>query len=211
MPIDELNILYSDDELDNLFEEFYGQMKISEEQKRVRKMVAGAIRDAILFLFVLVLSGGDRDYDYLLSVFMGEYWEAIKGYMPDDTYAKAYLETAPREILETTLNHLDLTDTGAGEFYISDERATISAMNEANTVVGYAEYADNVKQGKKYKVWETMKDTKVRESHRELEGVAIPIDDYFYVGNSMLQFPRDVVNCTDIRDIAGCRCVLSYR
>lgn len=211
MPIDELNILYSDEELDRLYEEYFGQMKITAEQKRVRKMVASAIRDTILLLFVMILQGKDRDYDYLLSVFMGEYWEAIKAYMPDDNYAKAYLETAPREILETTLNHLDVAETGAGEYYISDERATISAMNEANTVVGYAEYAENVRQGKLFKVWETMKDTKVRESHRELEGMMIPIDEYFYVGNSMLQFPRDVVNCTDIRDIAGCRCVLSYR
>lgn len=65
------------------------------------------------------------------------------------------------------------------------------------------------------KVWFTMRDTRVRDSHQRMEGqsrlqrTANGGTGIFTVGGSQLRFPRDPQGIS--REVIGCRCWLEYR
>lgn len=59
-----------------------------------------------------------------------------------------------------------------------------------------------------HKVWQTMRDDRVRDTHQYIEGVEVPIDAWFYTYDSdMARFPGDFElpenNC-------NCRCEIRY-
>lgn len=59
------------------------------------------------------------------------------------------------------------------------------------------------------KVWVTVRDNKVRETHRYLEGVAVDIDQEFYtIGGDHAAYPGGFMNA---ENNVGCRCILEYR
>lgn len=49
-----------------------------------------------------------------------------------------------------------------------------------------------------------------RESHAAVAGVIVPIDEFFYVGNSIMRYPKDIEYDAGLEEIAGCRCSLKY-
>lgn len=61
------------------------------------------------------------------------------------------------------------------------------------------------------KRWVTRKDDKVRDSHEELEGVTIPTNDLFLVGNYSLKYPGDSSGGPE--EVINCRCIVvgTYR
>lgn len=56
------------------------------------------------------------------------------------------------------------------------------------------------------KEWLTVIDGRQRETHEEVNGTVLPIDEPFQVGDSELQYPRDPAG--EIKEVANCRCVL---
>ena len=62
--------------------------------------------------------------------------------------------------------------------------------------------------GFKTKTWRTMEDEKVRDTHRYLEGVTVPIDEKFYT------YDGDSAPCPSLFSLpennCNCRCVLHY-
>lgn len=59
-----------------------------------------------------------------------------------------------------------------------------------------------------YKVWQTMEDDRVRDTHRYIEGVEVPVDAWFYTYDSdMARFPGDFELP---ENNIGCRCWLRY-
>lgn len=64
--------------------------------------------------------------------------------------------------------------------------------------------------GATMKVWRTRHDSRVRPSHGELEGTAVPIGESFStITGTSLQFPGDPR--APLGETAGCRCRLAYR
>ena len=69
----------------------------------------------------------------------------------------------------------------------------------------------DAKSNKKTKTWHTALDEKVRMTHVAMEGVTVPIDEPFHVGNSLMQFATDTSLGADISEIANCRCTTEYK
>lgn len=210
--IDELNNLIPYDnkiiDVDKWLDEFYEVMPISDERKERRKSVAKQLREAMLFLFALMYTMAENDawdYNIVLSAFRTEFRNVIINYVKIDLFMENYIQEFTQSYLDVTIEHLSKDDAS---FFVSDDRATIGAANESNSVIGYEEFENAKEDGKTRKKWRTQKDNKVRDTHREMEGKTIPIDDYFIVGGSALLYPRDPEGAE--KEIAGCRCALEY-
>lgn len=60
------------------------------------------------------------------------------------------------------------------------------------------------------KSWLTLRDKRVRPTHREAEGQTKPINEAFNVGSSRMMYPGDTSLGAPIREIANCRCSAMY-
>ena len=144
----------------------------------------------------------DMFYLFLLS-----YHHGVQSVNPDyePTFREA-IETIDDEVQGKTWRERmreHFNDGGT----IEDVKRIIEteAHRDANT----AAYEAAKKAGCTAKTWHTMMDDKVRESHRYLEGVTVPIDAEFYSaygGHTMFPgqwgLPEEDVNC---------RCWLTYK
>lgn len=210
--IDELNNLIPYEnkitDIDKWLDEFYEVMPISDKRKEKRKSVAKQIREAILFLFSLMYTMAENnswDYEIALNSFRMEFRNAILNYVKIDLFMENYIQEFTQSYLDTTIEHLSKNDAS---FFVSDDRATLGCADESNSVIGYEEFENAKSNGKTRKKWRTQKDNRVRDTHREMEGKTIPIDDYFIVGGCPLLYPRDPEG--ELKEIAGCRCALDY-
>ena len=95
-------------------------------------------------------------------------------------------------------------------YWLSYRRAEDIAKSEANTFLNYTDYVDAKEQGATKKRWLTMLDDKVRQTHSEVEGQTIGIDEHFTVGNSLMRFPHDLESAPDPKEVIGCRCAVEY-
>jgi hypothetical protein len=60
------------------------------------------------------------------------------------------------------------------------------------------------------KSWMTLRDKRVRTTHREAEGQTKPLNEAFIVGGARMMFPGDRSLGAPIREIANCRCSAQY-
>lgn len=97
------------------------------------------------------------------------------------------------------------------EYWLSIARAINIAQNEANTFLNYTDFLDAKNRGLSQKTWLAMPDNKVRETHIEVEGQTIGIDEYFQVGNSQMRFPHDWEMMPDPKEVVNCRCAIEYK
>ena len=103
----------------------------------------------------------------------------------------------------------DVLMATSDSWYLSQDRITYNAENEANTVLNYKDYTEA--RGKyTRKCWETENDNRVRATHIPLEGEVIPINEYFVVGDSLMRFPRDLSMNPSPEEVVNCRCSVEY-
>ena len=93
--------------------------------------------------------------------------------------------------------------------WFSKERANLIALNEANWIYNHEEFFEALGT-KRTKTWHTALDEKVRMTHIALEGVTIPVEEYFHVGASLMAFPLDTSMGASASEIVNCRCSVSY-
>lgn len=60
------------------------------------------------------------------------------------------------------------------------------------------------------KSWMTLRDKRVRPTHKEAEGQSRPVNEAFNVGGSRMMYPGDRSLGASIREIANCRCSAQY-
>lgn len=93
--------------------------------------------------------------------------------------------------------------------WLGQERANTIALNESNWKWNNEEFYEAL-GSKRYKVWHTALDEKVRLSHISLEGEKIPIDEPFHVGTSLMMMPLDTSMGASADEIVNCRCSVEY-
>ena len=211
LPFDELNRLYEADHRDSLrsmpFDRFFGEMDLSQEQKDKRKRTAGEIQQfmllALMSMYNMMEEGG-YDFSDASRIITQRYNDLLDelGISLTAFFAASHVESTAAEIVSATLNHPD------DPYFFSTDRATLIAENEANSIWNDAEYQDAVLTGKRYKTWHAIMDNRTRETHREVNGTTIPIDQYFVVGNSLMFFPREA--SADPEEVVNCRCTATY-
>ncbi len=124
--------------------------------------------------------------------------------MDIDKYLDDYIADFAIETVGATIKHID------EPFYLSNDRGILISENEANGIFNYGEFSEAVKAGKKRKQWVDVRDGKERETHREVGGTVIPIEDTFVVGNSLMRFAKDSSMGAELKEIANCRCTTKY-
>ena len=189
------------------YEQYFGEMELTEEQKEERIKASKRIEDMMLFLFSLLPVMKEYSYEnleFVVSQVKNQYSDILSVSMEMDEYLNGYVNDFSVQIVETTQNHMD------DEWYLSDDRAIFVAENEANTTFNYLEYKRAVKSGKTKKRWLTMRDRHVRHTHQLVDGKSIGINDVFLVGDSEMFYPKDTTFGASAREIVNCRCSIKY-
>ncbi len=189
------------------YEQYLGEMELTEEQKKERIKASKRIEDMMLFLFSLLSVMKEYSYEnleFVVSQVKNQYSDVLSVSMEMDEYLNGYVNDFSEQIVETTQNHMD------DEWYLSDDRAMFVAENEANTTFNYLEYKKAIESGKKKKRWITMRDRHVRHTHQLVEGKIIGINDVFLVGDSEMFYPKDTTFGASSLEIVNCKCSIKY-
>lgn len=189
------------------YEQYFGEMELTEEQKEERIKASKRIEDMMLFLFSLLSVMKEYSYEnleFVVSQVKNQYSDILSVSMEMDEYLNGYVNDFSVQIVETTQNHMD------DEWYLSDDRAMFVAENETNTTFNYLEYKKAVESGKTKKRWITMRDRHVRHTHQLADGKSIGINDVFLVGDSEMFYPKDTTFGASAREIVNCRCSIKY-
>lgn len=189
------------------YEQYFGEMEITDDQKKKRIQAAEEIEDIMFFLYELVSLMTDYRYispEFIKQKVYEKYINVLEKHGKPDKYIEEYAKEFSDMVVDTTIKH------SREEFYRSEDRAMLVAENEANSAINYFEYKEAVAGGKKRKQWITQRDDRVRDTHKEVNGETIPIDNAFIVGDSLMAFPKDTSYGASINEIAGCRCTIKY-
>lgn len=202
------------EELNNLekrksmpYEKYFGEMDLTKEEKEKRKSFAEKLDDVMLFIFALIavmMANKRLNEEYVKHTLISRYKAVIGGYMDVDEYLEYYINLFADETLDATYRNID------DPFFLSLDRVVLIAENEANGVFGYKEFADAIRQGKTMKQWVDIRDKRERETHLRVGGTKIPIMQAFIVGDSLMNFPKDVSYGAEMKEIANCRCSVKY-
>lgn len=199
--IDELNEL-SSQVID--YEEYFGEMELTDEEKERRIELAKQFE--VLFLFFLLAYSKQQKIDYESMIYEKYILIAMEFLKQDKVpaYVDDYARRLADDVVRTTKEH------DGEEFYTSTERGMLISANESNALGNYNQQAQAIKDGMIYKTWITEKDNKVRHTHKEVDNVKIGIFESFQVGDSLMMFPKDTSLGASMKETAGCRCVAKY-
>lgn len=203
---DEISDLSQEEILD--INTYFDEMELPNEEKENRKEFSESMVDIMIFIFALF--SVMRQYDnvnkqFIVSQLQSRYSELVLQYMDIDKLVDDYIQRFSEEIVDTTLKYPN------EEYYLSDDRATIISVNEANSILGYRQLQEAKEKGYTKKTWITEGDKKVRETHREVDMKEIQIDEYFLVGDSLMMYPHDNITFDiDPKEIINCRCSVVY-
>lgn len=189
------------------YDEYFDEMDLTEEEKEKRKQFSREFEDVMLFIFALfsvMRQYGGINKQCIIGQLQSKYSEVVLKYMEIDKYLDDYIADFSIETVDTTINHID------DPFYLSNDRGILISENEANGIFNYGEFSEAIRAGKKRKQWVDVRDRKERETHREVGGTVIPIEDTFVVGNSLMLFPKDTSLGAEIKELANCRCTVKY-
>lgn len=204
--IDELNIPMPYNRSEP-FEIYFGDMDLTEKEKEKRIEVAEDLDDLMLFLFALISlmrESNAIDKDYIALQINNRYMAILQRYMSVDDYLEDYIRQFSDTFIQTTFDSID------NEWYLSADRSRFIAENESETAWNYDEYRQAIASGKTRKQWDDVRDRKERETHREVGGTVIPIDDVFVVGDSLMRYPKDTYYGAEAKEIVNCRCQIRY-
>lgn len=195
------NILSIDDYFDEIEE-------LTEEEREQRKNFAFDMEDILLFIFMLFLTMKDYNYingEYIKSQLQSRYLKLVRKYSVDiDFDVSEYVKQFSQDTVDTTLRN------GDTPYFTSDDRAVLIAENESQNTFNRQDYLKAIKAGRTRKQWVDIRDKKERETHREVGGTVITIEDYFFVGNSLLLYPHDYSMKPEAKETVNCRCSIRY-
>lgn len=107
-------------------------------------------------------------------------------------------------------NHQVLTEDIMSEMNTSASRASVIAAQECNTSLLAGNFDMATQGGFTKKTWHVTNTGKARDTHRELNGKTVPINEPFITakGNSLMM-PCDP-DCGDASETVNCHCFLTY-
>ena len=203
------NINKLNDAEERRYDEYFGEMRISAQQRRKRVELAEILEDIVLFLFALYVAartlGEDVDRKAAEKEYRRQLEDALAKQNIYPEVMEAYFsDVVPEEIRVTDDRYMD------DEYWTSEKRAKVIASEDANTIMNAQEYQTSVDAGFKNKQWLSMKDERVRPTHVEVDDEVMPIDEPFVVGSSLMMFPRDTSLGASADEIVNCRCSTVY-
>lgn len=210
---DELNIILGKRRSEP-YKEYFSKMSISDKEKQERIAFSEQMEEVILYILALIettIESGETDQEYIQTQFYDKYLDVIASYMLIDTYIKQYALDVTKQIIDATFERFSSEDESiTDDYYLSNDRAMFISECEANSILNYRQYSKAVKAGKTKKKWIDVGDKRERKTHLEVGGTTLPIDEPFSVGDSLLQFPKDVSLGASADEIVNCRCSIQY-
>lgn len=206
LSFDELNTLIPN-KRSMSFEQFFGEMELSDDEIQKRIELAEKLEDGFLFVLALLFTMqqyNEVNWERARLEYENRYLSVLSGYVTITPYIRNYVRSMSYDVMDSTRNHQ------SDIYYYSPDRSRFMAENESNFARSYQVNEDAVESGATRKRWITMRDKKVRETHREVDGQVKAIDDLFYVGGSLMGYPRDSSLGASSSEIVGCRCSIEY-
>lgn len=207
MAYDELNEMIENPRSEP-FEDYFGDMEISESEKKKRITLAEKLKENFLpilfFLFTYQKYGLAIDWEEIRLQFEISYKNTLKEVMAIDSYLDNYIKIFSYDVIDTTQRHED------DFYYYSEDRVTLISESESHTDWNYDEFQKAIQSGKTMKKWVDVRDNRERETHRKVGGTIKPIKDVFLVGDSIMNFPKDSSFGASPKEICGCRCTIKY-
>ena len=181
--------------------DFFDAMDVDDVNKRTE--LAINLERIFRDLFYLAIIG-EASREEMIEKLISEYSQEIvaSGYRPN----YAHIERVCEDIVDNTLEKIDTP------YMTSTERSILIAETETNNVANHDELEEAKANGKTEKTWVAFHDNKTRETHRDVDGTTIPIDDMFQVGMAELMCPCDEINGYDNpEEVCNCRCHLLFQ
>ena len=207
------------------YEEFFGDMELTETQKKKRQEMAMVLEDILCIIFEIIfaeISIGVIDKAHLRQEVIEMIYEKVstEDFFEDDEQLEDYIEYLLEVVVDKTIDNYekqpDVYDyTGEKPYWVSDDRAKFIAENESNTLFNGQDYIVAKKQGNTKKIWMAFPDDRVRETHQIANGLEIDVDDYFEVGEAQMLYPRDLTSEYSTlmffpEEYINCRCTVKY-
>ena len=190
------------------YEEYFGEMELTETEKKKRISLAEKLEDnflpILIWLFTMQQFGGVLNWEAARLRFETGYQKSIDGVVDLDNYTKKRIQTFSYDVTESTRSHAD------DFWYYSKDRVRFMSENESNISWEYQTYMDAIKKGKTRKQWITMRDKRVRHTHKQVDGKAIGIQDVFLVGDSLMLHSGDSSLGASPKELIACRCTTKY-
>lgn len=189
------------------YEQYFGDMELTEEQKENRISLAENLEDSFLFVLALLFTMQQYnmvDWETVRIQFQTGYMNALSGIAAASGYIKGYVKDFAYDVMESTKAHQN------DPYYYTQDRAMFMAENEANTYFNYSEYFAAIEAGKTMKKWIDIRDKRERETHRQVGGTSKRISEPFMVGGSLMNFPKDSSMGASSSEIVNCRCSILY-
>jgi len=201
--IDELKIIKQDvDEsaIRKTIIDFFDEMEVDDVPERTKLAIS---LEKIVRNILLLALAGELAREQLIDQFIREYSMAVldSGYRPN----YAHIERVCADIVDNTLKGIDTP------YMTSTDRSILIAETETNNIANNDEFEQAKAEGKTEKTWVAFHDNKTRQTHRDIDGTTIPIDDMFQVGMAELMYPCDEINGYDFpEEVCNCRCHTIY-
>lgn len=205
MSWDQLNVLVGY-KISEPFDLYFAPMEISEKQKERRIELAKRLDDVFIGLLMQYFYADQYDTVVSSEIFertRDEYLLAVTNFVLPDEYIEAHAMSVITKTVDVLRKHKD------DPYYYSEDRARVISEGDANSVFNYTEYEEAAKH-KRFKTWNTIMDGHERDSHAEVNGVTIPIEQPFVLRGGYVQFPRDESMDVSEDEIISCRCSLTF-
>lgn len=181
--------------------DFFDAMDVDDVNKRTE--LAINLERIFRDLFYLAIIG-EASREEMIEKLISEYSQEIvaSGYRPN----YAHIERVCEDVVDNTLEKIDTP------YMTSTERSILIAETETNNVANHDELEEAKANGMTEKTWVAFHDNRTRQTHMDVDGTTIPIDDMFQVGMAELMCPCDEINgYSNPEEVANCRCHLLYQ
>lgn len=207
------------------YEVYFGEMHLTDQQKKDRIALAMMLQDEFENILAEMYYSYPEVSEDIIDRLREQYWDVLAAtglvMMPETIgagFASAVFDAdRPQEqrfydhvgrfsaeAVGTTVEHKE------DPYYYSSDRAILMAENESSFIYGTDEFFDAVAEGYTHKTWLTMGDNKVRDSHSEVDGETLPIEEPFLVGGSVMMCPQDDSMGAGAEELVNCRCICEY-
>lgn len=198
------------------FDQYFGEMKLTDAQKRQRIALAERLEDEYLYILSLLFYTYPTADIALVDELKERYIQVLRdiGIIERTEFDPIIQEYEQRirnraeeyaiMAIATTLRHSE------DPYYYSADRARLLGEDQSNAIYDISDFGDAISDGMAYKTWETVGDNHVRDSHVEVEGMTIPLDEPFVLQGGLMMYPHDDSLGVEDSELVGCRCSLSY-
>lgn len=186
------------------FEQYFGEMGLSQKQLDRRMDIAELLEDAFMDFYFWFTANEDADSERVRSEVRQRVNDAVRSETEIDKPLQDKLDAISDSIADTTIKRID------DPFTLSEDRAKENAEDTANSVWNYKEFDEALNSSARYKMWIAILDEKTRSDHEDADGQIVEITDPFDVGGWPMMYPKDDSMGAPLSEIINCRCTVEY-